>query len=119
MSATCPALVPQLTKTVHLPFGPSFFRDPWHVPVHRVAWPGLAAIFLSILRGPPPRAISSGALCSANRIPERLSPGTFDYFLASHQIFHLFVLAAALAHYAGVLTAFDHWHRRVSGCPAR
>ncbi|KAI0642645.1 HlyIII-domain-containing protein [Trametes meyenii] len=59
-----------------------------------------------------------GALLYANRIPERLSPGTFDYFFASHQIFHFFVVAAALAHYAGVLTAFDHWHRRRTGCPA-
>ena len=29
---------------------------------------------------------------SANRIPERFSPGTFDYFGASHQIFHGFVV---------------------------
>ncbi|KAI0631080.1 HlyIII-domain-containing protein [Trametes polyzona] len=60
-----------------------------------------------------------GALLYANRIPERLSPGTFDYFFASHQIFHFFVVGAALAHYAGVLTAFDHWHRRLAECPAR
>ncbi|KAI0366813.1 HlyIII-domain-containing protein [Pilatotrama ljubarskyi] len=59
-----------------------------------------------------------GALLYANRIPERFSPGTFDYFLASHQIFHFFVVAAALAHYAGILTAFDHWHRRLAECPA-
>lgn len=55
---------------------------------------------------------------SANRIPERFSPGTFDYFFASHQIFHLFVVAAALAHYASVLTAFGHWHSRLGECPA-
>ena len=55
---------------------------------------------------------------SANRIPERFSPGTFDYFFASHQIFHFFVVAAALAHYASVLTAFGHWHRRLGECPA-
>ncbi|TBU44749.1 HlyIII-domain-containing protein [Dichomitus squalens] len=59
-----------------------------------------------------------GALLYANRIPERFSPGTFDYFLSSHQIFHFFVLAAALAHYASILTAYDHWHRRLGGCPA-
>ncbi|KAH9899349.1 HlyIII-domain-containing protein [Cubamyces lactineus] len=60
-----------------------------------------------------------GALLYANRIPERFSPGTFDYFFASHQIFHCFVVAAALAHYAGVLTAFHHWHRRSAVCPAQ
>ncbi|KAI0792384.1 HlyIII-domain-containing protein [Abortiporus biennis] len=59
-----------------------------------------------------------GALLYANRIPERLSPGTFDYFGASHQIFHVCVLLAALAHYACVLTAFDHWHSRRGQCPA-
>ncbi|KAI1786712.1 hemolysin-III related-domain-containing protein [Ganoderma leucocontextum] len=60
----------------------------------------------------------TGALLYANRIPERFSPGTFDYFFASHQIFHFFVVAAALAHYASVLTAFGHWHRRLGECPA-
>ncbi|KAH9941612.1 HlyIII-domain-containing protein [Epithele typhae] len=59
-----------------------------------------------------------GALLYANRIPERFSPGTFDFFFSSHQIFHCFVVAAALAHYASILTAFDHWHHRVTGCPA-
>ncbi|CDO70488.1 hypothetical protein BN946_scf184569.g31 [Trametes cinnabarina] len=61
----------------------------------------------------------SGALLYANRIPERFSPGTFDYFFSSHQIFHFFVVAAALATYAGVLTAFHHTHRRLGECPAR
>ncbi|KAJ7185502.1 hemolysin-III related-domain-containing protein [Mycena filopes] len=42
----------------------------------------------------------SGALLYANRIPERLAPGKFDYFFASHQIFHCCVVAAAGAHYA-------------------
>ncbi|OBZ67987.1 ADIPOR-like receptor SPBC12C2.09c [Grifola frondosa] len=58
-----------------------------------------------------------GALLYANRIPERLSPGTFDRFFASHQIFHVHVVAAALAHYACILTAFDHWHSRLAECP--
>ncbi|EPT02308.1 hypothetical protein FOMPIDRAFT_1029386 [Fomitopsis schrenkii] len=52
----------------------------------------------------------SGALLYANRIPERLSPGKFDYFFASHQIFHVCVVLAALSHYMCVLTAFEHWH---------
>ncbi|KAI0763120.1 HlyIII-domain-containing protein [Trametes elegans] len=59
-----------------------------------------------------------GALLYANRIPERFAPGRFDYFFASHQIFHFFVVAAALAHYAGVLTSFDHWHGRRAACSA-
>ncbi|TFK26591.1 HlyIII channel protein [Coprinopsis marcescibilis] len=48
-----------------------------------------------------------GALLYANRIPERFLPGTFDHFGASHQLFHLFVVLAALAHFKGVLTAID------------
>ncbi|KAH9939918.1 HlyIII-domain-containing protein [Amylocystis lapponica] len=58
----------------------------------------------------------SGALLYANRIPERFWPGTFDLFFASHQIFHVHVVLAALAHYACVLTAFDHWHNRTGQC---
>ncbi|KAF8068892.1 hemolysin-III related-domain-containing protein [Lyophyllum atratum] len=49
-----------------------------------------------------------GALLYANRIPERLAPGRFDYFLASHQIFHFCVVLAALAHYYGALKALDY-----------
>ncbi|KAJ3540853.1 hypothetical protein NM688_g6169 [Phlebia brevispora] len=52
----------------------------------------------------------NGALLYANRIPERFAPGVFDYFAASHQIFHLHVVLAALAHYWCIITAFDHWH---------
>jgi len=58
----------------------------------------------------------SGALLYANRIPERFAPGAFDHFFASHQIFHVHVVLAALAHYACVLTAFDHWHARMGQC---
>ncbi|KAJ3764084.1 hemolysin-III related-domain-containing protein [Lentinula raphanica] len=53
-----------------------------------------------------------GALLYANRIPERFSPGTFDYFGASHQIFHFFVVFAALAHYQSVILALDHAYTR-------
>jgi len=57
-----------------------------------------------------------GALLYANRIPENLCPGKFDYFFASHQIFHVCVVLAALAHYVFVLTAFNHWHSRPGMC---
>jgi len=49
-----------------------------------------------------------GALLYANRIPERLAPGRFDYFCASHQIFHVCVTLAALAHYKCVLTLLHY-----------
>jgi len=52
----------------------------------------------------------SGALIYAGRVPERWYPGKFDYFFASHQIFHTHVVLAALAHYMCLLTAFQHRH---------
>jgi len=52
----------------------------------------------------------TGALIYANRIPERWFPGKFDYYFASHQIFHVHVVLGAFAHYACVLKAFHHWH---------
>jgi predicted membrane channel-forming protein YqfA (hemolysin III family) len=52
------------------------------------------------------------------RFPFNLSTGLlmkpkcsrFDLFGASHQLFHFFVVAAAVAHYACIMRAFDHWH---------
>ncbi|KAI0346144.1 HlyIII-domain-containing protein [Trametopsis cervina] len=58
----------------------------------------------------------NGATLYANRIPEKYWPGKFDYFFASHQIFHMHVLLAALAHYMCILTAFDHWHTENPMC---
>ncbi|WVR03688.1 hypothetical protein IAU60_000683 [Kwoniella sp. DSM 27419] len=40
-----------------------------------------------------------GALLYASRMPERLAPGRFDIFFASHQIFHILVFLAALCQY--------------------
>jgi len=57
-----------------------------------------------------------GALLYANRIPEKLSPGMFDHFFSSHQIFHICVVLAALAHYTCILTAFEHWHSQAGRC---
>ncbi|KAJ1972050.1 hypothetical protein H4R34_005539 [Dimargaris verticillata] len=54
-------------------------------------------------------AYVAGALIYACRVPERWYPGQFDYWLHSHQIFHLFVVAAAVCHYIGVINAFN-WH---------
>ncbi|KAJ7640862.1 hemolysin-III related-domain-containing protein [Mycena polygramma] len=58
----------------------------------------------------------SGALLYANRIPERLAPGKFDYIFSSHQIFHFCVVAAAGAHYAGVLTSLNYSYSQPNIC---
>ncbi|KAK2038252.1 hemolysin III family channel protein [Colletotrichum somersetense] len=51
-----------------------------------------------------------GAFLYAFRWPERSSPGTFDIWGSSHQIFHFFVVAAAATHLYGMAKAFDYHH---------
>ncbi|KAG0155093.1 Hly-III-like protein [Penicillium digitatum] len=51
-----------------------------------------------------------GAGIYAARVPERLMPGKFDIVGSSHQIFHVLVVFAALAHLTGLLKAFDYRH---------
>ncbi|KAH8861382.1 Adiponectin receptor protein 2 [Schistosoma japonicum] len=50
----------------------------------------------------------SGATIYAVRIPERLFPGRFDIWFQSHQIFHVFVVFAALVHYHGLVKLADY-----------
>lgn len=51
-----------------------------------------------------------GAFLYAARFPERVSPGTFDIWGSSHQIFHIFVVLAAISHLYGMSIAFDFHH---------
>lgn len=44
----------------------------------------------------------AGAAIYAARIPECIWPGKFDIWFQSHQIFHVFVVAAAFIHYHGM-----------------
>ncbi|KAJ8768295.1 hypothetical protein K2173_021235 [Erythroxylum novogranatense] len=46
-----------------------------------------------------------------SRIPERLKPGWFDLAGHSHQIFHVFVVLGALAHYGATLVFLDYRDR--------
>ncbi|RHZ70855.1 hypothetical protein Glove_265g19 [Diversispora epigaea] len=57
-----------------------------------------------------------GAVVYGTRIPESLSPGSFDVLGSSHQIFHFFVLAATLTHYYGVIQAMTFWHEQNHEC---
>ncbi|MCJ1425473.1 hypothetical protein MMC29_003372 [Sticta canariensis] len=52
-----------------------------------------------------------GAAIYAARVPERLHPGTFDVWGSSHQIFHVLIILAAMAHLVGLLKSFDHAQR--------
>ncbi|OTA55836.1 mPR-like GPCR protein [Hypoxylon sp. EC38] len=49
-----------------------------------------------------------GAVVYATRFPESISPGTFDIYGSSHQIFHILVVVATVVHLAGVLDALDY-----------
>ncbi|RHZ84410.1 hypothetical protein Glove_82g51 [Diversispora epigaea] len=57
-----------------------------------------------------------GALIYGARIPERWYPGVFDIYGSSHQIFHFFVVTAALVHYYGVIQAMGYWHSQNHDC---
>nr|OQO27208.1 hypothetical protein B0A51_05092 [Rachicladosporium sp. CCFEE 5018] len=52
----------------------------------------------------------AGALVYCFRIPERFTPGTFDVFGASHQIFHACAVLGAVLHYRALLIGFDYSH---------
>ncbi|KAK1763230.1 mPR-like GPCR protein [Phialemonium atrogriseum] len=49
-----------------------------------------------------------GAFIYAARIPESLSPGKFDIYGSSHQLFHILVVIATVIHLVGILAAFDY-----------
>ena len=54
-----------------------------------------------------------GALFYILRFPEKKFPGKFDYFGASHQIFHVLVFFGALFHFIGSLEAYNYRFRNL------
>ena len=50
-----------------------------------------------------------------NRVPEKWHPGMYDVIGSSHQIFHVFVVLAAISHMMGLLKAFDYRHGFLGG----
>ena len=56
-----------------------------------------------------------GALMYIKRIPEKLKPGKFDYFGASHQILHFLVVLGVIFHFLGSLKAY--YYRLGNSCP--
>ncbi|KAM3172116.1 hypothetical protein ACTXT7_015221 [Hymenolepis weldensis] len=60
----------------------------------------------------------TGALIYACRFPECLYPGKFDIWFQSHQIFHVFVVMAALVHLNSILEIAEYRQsRRECGIP--
>ncbi|KFA76603.1 hypothetical protein S40288_08119 [Stachybotrys chartarum IBT 40288] len=58
-----------------------------------------------------------GVLLLATRFPECWKPGMFDYWGASHQLFHCFVVLGTVSHFAGILSGFD-WNYTNQRCAA-
>jgi adiponectin receptor len=56
-----------------------------------------------------------GAGLYAARFPECVSPGKYDIWGSSHQIFHCLVVAAAASHLVGLVKAFDFEHSQRDG----
>ena len=54
-----------------------------------------------------------GALFYIMRFPEKKFPGKFDFFGASHQIFHVLVFFGALFHFMGSLEAYNYRFRNL------
>ena len=52
----------------------------------------------------------AGAGIYAARVPEKWAPGRFDMVGASHQVFHVAVVLAALSHFKGMVQMFDYLH---------
>ncbi|XP_047308446.1 heptahelical transmembrane protein 2 [Impatiens glandulifera] len=72
----------------------------------------LAALTYELLMG---LCYGVGAAFYVTRFPERWKPGLFDIAGHSHQIFHLLVVAGALAHCAATLIIMD-WRRGLTAC---
>lgn len=66
------------------------------------------------LEGAMAASYITGTLFYVSRVPERWKPGMFDLTGHSHQIFHMFVIGGALAHYAAGLVFLDY--RDAVGC---
>lgn len=73
---------------IHYLIAKGFFKAVYHASLGWLVLMG----FLYIL----------GTMFYALRVPERFFPGKCDIWFQSHQIFHVFVIAAALVHYHGI-----------------
>ena len=79
----------------------------WTIQNRRMSldWMGLMALFNL-----------TGAGIYAARVPERLRPLRYDIYGNSHQVLHVAVILAGLAHMFGLFRAFDYLHTRGSVC---
>ena len=57
-----------------------------------------------------------GVVIYVFKVPERLVPGRFDVWFHSHQLWHVFVLAASVVHFFTCITAYMRWESMVLHC---
>lgn len=50
-----------------------------------------------------------GGIIKAKKFPEMLSKGTFDYFLSSHQLWHILVFCATVVHDRNITYIYQQW----------
>lgn len=84
--------------TVHMYYG---------LPTNELTLPVYKGMFLMLL------IYFVGMVIYIFKAPERWFPGQFDLWLHSHQLWHFFVLAAAVVHFFTCMAAFQLW--RVTG----
>ncbi len=79
----------------------------WDIQNQRMSldWMGLMALFNL-----------TGAVIYAARVPEKLQPLKYDLYGSSHQVLHVAVVLAGLAHMFGLFRAFDYLHTHGSVC---
>ncbi|KAF2149646.1 Hly-III related protein [Myriangium duriaei CBS 260.36] len=91
-----------------IPIVHAIARYGWHVQVRRMRlyWV-LTTLTFNI----------TGATAYAFKFPEAIFPRKFDLFGSSHQILHIAVIFAGVAHMFGILQAFDFLHGPANTCP--
>ena len=71
-----------------------------------ICCPGLSSVFGSV----------SLALLTCQQVPEKVRPLKHDIYGNSHQVLHVAVIFAGLAHMFGLFRAFDYLHTAGSVC---
>eukprot|EP00658_Telonema_sp_P-2_P082642 TRINITY_DN8775_c0_g1_i7.p1 TRINITY_DN8775_c0_g1~~TRINITY_DN8775_c0_g1_i7.p1 ORF type:complete len:282 (+),score=59.78 TRINITY_DN8775_c0_g1_i7:113-958(+) len=61
-------------------------------------------------------SFGAGFFFYITKVPEKLSPGTFDRFFASHQVWHVLVALGAYCWYCGMTSYLEFQLGRARGC---
>ncbi|CAI5742709.1 unnamed protein product [Peronospora destructor] len=93
----------------------SFYCHPWLRSAYLVSISTMAALTFTVALMPI-FSTPSGAIIYATKFPERLTPGRFDLWFSSHQLWHICPAAAALVHFANALQQYQwRWNTQRGG----